>query len=112
MIYYAIKVAVSAFLIVLVSELSKRSTLLGSIFASLPLVSFIAIFWIYLETKDTKQISALSGDIFWLVLPSLLFFVIFPLLLKRQFNFYLAFGISALVMVAGYFLLTLLLKLK
>lgn len=112
MIYYALKVVISAFLIVLVSEISKRSTLLGSIFASLPLVSFIAILWIWLETKDTKQISALSGDIFWLVLPSLLFFVIFPQLLKRQLNFYLAFGISAAVMVLGYFLLTLLLKLK
>ena len=112
MIYYAVKVLVSAGLIVLVSELGKRSSLLGAIFASLPLVSFLAIMWIYLETKDTKQIAALSTDIFWLVLPSLLFFVLFPFLLKRAVNFYLTFAISAAVMVAGYFLLTLLQRMK
>ena len=110
--YYALKILISAVLILLISEVSKRSSLLGAIFASLPLVSFLAILWLYRETKDTAKIAALSTDIFWLVLPSLLFFVVFPLLLKRSFNFYLAFGISASVMVAGYFLMNLLLKLK
>ncbi len=110
--YYALKVLISAVLILVVSEVSKRSSLLGAIFASLPLVSFLAILWMYRETKDTRQIAALSTDIFWLVLPSLLFFVLFPVLLKRSVNFYLAFGISAAVMVAGYFLMNLLLKLK
>ncbi|HNX38112.1 MAG TPA: DUF3147 family protein [Candidatus Cloacimonadota bacterium] len=112
MIYYIIKVLTSALLIVLISEFSKRSSFLGSVLASVPLVSFIAIFWIYFETKDVKRIGALSTDIFWLVIPSLLFFVIFPALLKRSVNFYLAFGISTLVMIGGYFLLTFLLKLK
>lgn len=110
--YYLLKVLISAVLILVISEVSKRSSLLGAIFASLPLVSFLAILWMYRETKDTKQIAALSTDIFWLVLPSLLFFVLFPILLKRAVNFYLAFGISAAVMVGGYFLTSWLLKLK
>ncbi|HOZ01184.1 MAG TPA: DUF3147 family protein [Candidatus Syntrophosphaera sp.] len=110
--YYALKIAISAALILLISEVSKRSTVIGAIFASLPLVSFLAILWLYRETKDTEKIAALSTDIFWLVLPSLLFFVLFPILLKRAVNFYLAFGISAAVMVGGYFLTSWLLKLK
>ncbi len=110
--YYAVKVVISALLILLISEISKRSTLLGAIFASLPLVSFLGILWLYRDTKDTKQIAALSTDIFWLVLPSLLFFLVFPILLKRELNFYLAFAISTVVMLAGYFLTTLLLRLK
>ncbi len=110
--YYALKIAISAALILLISEVSKRSTVIGAIFASLPLVSFLAILWLYRETKDTAKIAALSTDIFWLVLPSLLFFVLFPILLKRAVNFYLAFGISAAVMVGGYFLTSWLLKLK
>jgi len=112
MMFYAIKVIISAALIVLISEIAKRSSVMGAILASIPLVSFIAIMWMYLETKDTKKIAALSTDVFWLVLPSLLFFVVFPILLKRSVNFYLAFGISAVVMIVGYFLLTLVLKLK
>jgi uncharacterized protein with PQ loop repeat len=110
--YYVIKVLISAGLIVLISEVSKRSSVIGAVFASIPLVSFLAILWMYRETKDTKQIAALSTDIFWLVLPSLLFFVIFPILLKRNVNFYLAFGVSTAVMVGGYFLMTWLLKFR
>ncbi|HPV14259.1 MAG TPA: DUF3147 family protein [Candidatus Cloacimonadota bacterium] len=111
MLYYLLKVLISAGLIVLVSEISKRNSLAGAILASVPLVSFLAILWMYLETKDTKQIAALSTDIFWLVLPSLLFFVLFPLLLKRNLNFYLAFGLSTALMVGCYFFTTWLLKL-
>ncbi len=110
--YYVLKVAISAILIVLISEISKRSTFLGSVLASFPLVSFLAILWLYRETRDTARIASLSLDIFWLVLPSLLFFVIFPLLLRRQVNFYLAFALSAAVMVGGYFLMSWLLKLR
>jgi len=112
MIYYVLKIAVSALLILIISEVSKRSTLLGAIFASIPLVSLLAILWLYRETKDAKQIAALSTDIFWLVLPSLLFFILFPILLKREVNFYLSFTISLAVMLAGYFLTTLLMRMK
>ncbi len=110
--YYALKVLISAALIVLIGEISKRSTLLGAVLASVPLVSFIAILWMYHETKDTAKIAALSKDIFWLVLPSLLFFILFPALLKRSINFYLAFAFSTLLMVGGYFLTHWIIKLK
>lgn len=112
MMLYALKVIVSAILIVLISEISKRNTTVGAIFASVPLVSFLAMIWIYIETKDVKKIGKLSVDIFWLVIPSLLFFLILPILLKKQMNFYLAFVLSAICMIGGYFLTTMLLKAK
>ncbi|MBP7899496.1 MAG: DUF3147 family protein [Candidatus Cloacimonetes bacterium] len=110
MMYYLLKVIISAGLIVLISEVSKRSSFIGAIFASIPLVSFLAILWMYFETKDTGKIAELSIDIFWLVLPSLLFFILFPILLKRNWNFFLSFFLSTAVMVAGYFLMTWLMK--
>ena len=66
MIYYALKVFISALLIVAIAEISKRSSLLGSLLASIPLVSVLAIIWIYVDTKDVEKISALSSSIFWL----------------------------------------------
>ncbi len=42
MIQYIIKVALSAILIVAVSEASKKSSLIGGILASVPLVSVLA----------------------------------------------------------------------
>lgn len=105
--YYTLKIIVSAILIPVISEIFKRIILIGAIFASIPLVSFLAILWLYRETLDIKKIAALSTDIFWLFLPSLLFFIVFFLLLRRALNFYLVFATSLTVMLAGYFLITL-----
>lgn len=100
--YYLIKVLISSVLIVLISEVSKKSGLLGGLFASIPLVSFLAITWLYIETKDVEKISRLSIDIFWLVLPSLSFFLIFPYLLRRQMLFGWAMLLSTVIMIILY----------
>lgn len=110
MVYYILKVLLSAIILVVISEISKRSSMAGSILASLPLMSLLAIVWLYIDTKDIQKIAALSGGIFWMVIPSLLFFVLFPILLKKQFNFWLALGISSTAMVLFYFLMIFVLK--
>jgi len=108
--YYIIKVLVSSILIVIISEVSKKSSLLGAIFASLPLVSFIAIFWIFFETRDIESITKLSESIFWLVLPSLSFFLLFPFMLKKGISFLISFGTSTTLMIIFYFTLVFILK--
>ncbi|MFB3845271.1 MAG: DUF3147 family protein [Candidatus Cloacimonadaceae bacterium] len=108
--YYILKVAISAGLIVLISELGKRSGILAGLFASIPLVSFLGIIWLYLETKDIQKISSLSLDIFWLVLPSLSFFLLFPYLLKRHVPFVWAMLSATAVMVILYLVCLALLK--
>ena len=107
---YAIKLILSAALIVIVSEVSKKSALVGSITASLPLVSIIALCWLYYETKNIEQVSSLSSGIFWLVIPSLVLFIALPILLKMGFNFYLSMAGSSAIMVVCYFLMLAILK--
>ena len=53
---FIIKIIVSALLIALISELSKRFSPLAAILASLPINSIIAIIWLYSETKDLQKI--------------------------------------------------------
>jgi uncharacterized membrane protein (GlpM family) len=108
--YYIVKVITSSIIIVAISEISKRSSLLGSILASIPLISFLAFIWLYIETKDIAKIADLSNGIFWLVIPSLSFFLLFPYLLKRNVQFYLAMIIASVVMVISYFLMIYVLK--
>jgi hypothetical protein len=95
--YYVIKVLVSAVLIVAISEIAKRSTLFGALIASLPLTSLLAFVWLYLDTGDSARISALSLGVFWLVLPSLAFFVVLPFALRAGWAFWpsLAAAIAA-----------------
>ncbi len=69
--YFIIKILLSSVIIGLISEISKKSTLWGSILASVPLTSLLAIIWLYQDTKDIGKIINLSYNIFWLVLPSL-----------------------------------------
>jgi len=100
---YVIKVAVSALLIVLISEIAKRSSLMGAILASIPIVSVLAMIWLYAETRDVEQVAALSKSIVWLVVPSLLLFILLPVLLNRGLGFFLSLTIAIFSTVAAYF---------
>jgi hypothetical protein len=105
MSYYLIKIAVTTILIVLISEIAKRSSFVGAILASIPLVSVLAMVWLYVDTKDISRVSALSTGIFWLVLPSLALFLVLPVLLKQGINFYLGITIAIAVTAVCYWLM-------
>jgi hypothetical protein len=102
MVYYATKVLISAALVVLVSELAKRSTVAGAVFASIPVVSVLAMIWLYADTRDIAQVASLSRGIFWLVLPSLVLFVLLPALLDRGFGFYASLAMALAATVLAY----------
>lgn len=110
MLYYSIKILLSAFVIVAVSEIAKRSSMLGALLASLPLTSVLAFVWLYLDTGDVQKVSALSSDIFWLVLPTLPMFLLLPLLLKMGWGFWPSLAAVILVTAAGYGLMLLAFK--
>jgi F0F1-type ATP synthase assembly protein I len=102
MTQYLIRIIVSALVIVAVSEIAKRSSFLGGLLASLPLVSFMAMIWLYVDTKDAEKVAQLSINIFWLVLPSLVFFLVLPYLLKLKVQFVASFLIAAATMLLSY----------
>ena len=104
MAYLITKTLISAVIITAVSEISKRSSLLGAILASLPLVSFLGMIWLYIDTNSIEKVAQLSYSIFWMVIPSLSLFIVLPLLLKR-YNFYISLITSTIIMVSFYFLM-------
>ncbi|MGM0432653.1 MAG: DUF3147 family protein [Spirochaetota bacterium] len=110
MAYYLMKVGISAIVIVMISEAAKRSSLFGAIIASLPLTSLLAILWMHYEQVKIEKIINLSKSVFWLVLPSLAFFLLFPALLNRGLHFWGSFSISAATTIVLYFLLVWALK--
>lgn len=55
MVYYIFKIVITTILIVVISEISKRSSLMGSVLASIPLVSVLAMVWLYVDTKDIEK---------------------------------------------------------
>lgn len=110
MAYYVFKVAISALLIVAIAEISKRSSFIGALLASVPLVSVLAMVWLYVDTRDSDKVASLASSVFWLVLPSLALFIALPLMLKQGYNFYLSMGLSILITIGCYWLMVTLLN--
>jgi hypothetical protein len=108
--YYICKVVVSALIIVAISEVAKRNSGFAALVASLPLTSLLAIIWLRFEGAELTQIAGLSQQIFWLVLPSLVLFLLLPLLLRYGMTFWLSLGLASAATVACYFLMILLLR--
>lgn len=104
MIYIALKFFITAGVVVGVSEIAKRSGYFAAMLAALPLTSILAMIWIYVDTKDSQKIIDLSYGIFWLVLPTLLFFIVLPALIKNHFGFWPSMIISMAIMVVFFLL--------
>ena len=110
MAYYIFKILMTTALIVVISEIAKRSSLYGALLASVPLVSVLAMLWLYIDTKDVSKVSALATSVFWLVLPSLALFVSLPFLLKLGLNFYISFSIAIGLTISCYAILLVILN--
>ncbi|MGH7965489.1 MAG: DUF3147 family protein [Candidatus Binatia bacterium] len=110
MIYLVTKTLISALILVAVSEIAKKSPFWGGALASLPLVSLLAMIWLYIDSKSVEKVAELSSSIFWLVLPTLPMFIALPALLKAGLGFYSALGIAALLTIALYLAMILVLK--
>lgn len=94
MLYYALKVGISAIVIVAIAEIAKRNSGIAALLAALPLTSLLAFIWMHFEGVESARIAELSGQIFWLVLPSLVLFLLLPLLIKQGFGFWLSLAVS------------------
>ena len=87
MTYYLVKLIITALVVVVVSEVAKKSTFIGAIIISIPLTSLLAFIWLYVDTKDYQKVIDLSYGTILLSIPSFAFFIILPLLLKFKYNF-------------------------
>ena len=85
--YLIIKTLISALVIVAVSEIAKKYTWAAAVIVSIPLTSLLAFIWLYFDTKDTQKIIDLSLSTIVMTLPSIVFFLILPLMLKLKHNF-------------------------
>lgn len=100
---YVIKILLTSVLVVAIFEMSKRWTLMGAVMASLPLTSILAMIWLYVDTGSSQKVSDLSWGIFWVVIPSLIFFVALPTMMKMGWNFWFALCGSCFVTAISYF---------
>ncbi len=102
MFYFVLKCLLSGLIVGIVSEIARRSSGFAAIIASLPLTSILAFIWIYHESADLPALSKLSFEIALIVVPSILFFVMFSVLLRFGWSFYPSLLSSIVGLVAAY----------
>ena len=103
------KYLITAAVVVIVSEVAKRSDRAGALIASLPLVTLLALIWLQVEKQSTAKIANHAWYTFWYVVPTLPMFLAFPRLLAR-FGFWPALAISAVITVVCFALFALAVK--
>jgi hypothetical protein len=102
MLYLAIKAVLSGILIAAASEVARRFPGWGALIVSLPLVSVLAMLWLWRDTHDPQRVAALSEGAFWFVLPSLPMFLLIPWLLRHQVGFWVAIALGCALTIALY----------
>lgn len=110
MIILITKYAVTALVIVLVSELAKRSDKLGALISSLPFVTIMVMIWLYLEKQGSQKIGNHAYYTFWYVIPTLPMFLVMPWLMAKGLNFWLALVICAAITIICFLLTAVLAK--
>ena len=83
MAWLVTKYLITAAVVVLISEVAKSSDKLGGLVAALPMVTFLALIWLYVEKQPAEKISNHAWYTFWYVVPTLPMFLAFPLLYDR-----------------------------
>ncbi|HEU4691657.1 MAG TPA: DUF3147 family protein [Vicinamibacterales bacterium] len=99
--YLLLKAILSGAIIAAASEIARRSSLLGAVLISLPLTSILAAIWLYRDTGDVEEVAALSWSILWVIVPSLVFFVVLPLGL-RSLDFWPALALACAATALSY----------
>lgn len=109
MLYLIVKYLLTAGMVVLVSELAKRSDKLGGLVAALPLMTILTLIWLYMENQPAEKIENHAWYTFWYVLPTLPMFLLFPWLLPK-ISFWPSLLVCALVTVLCFFILARVMK--
>jgi uncharacterized membrane protein (GlpM family) len=99
--YLIFKYAVTSFLVVLISEIAKRSDKLGGLIAALPIVTVLVLFWLYFEKQSADKIANHAWYTFWYVIPTLPMFLIFPYVIKH-YGFWSAIIISIFITLLSF----------
>lgn len=103
------KYAITAAIVVVVSEVAKRSDKLGALIAALPMVTVLALIWLHVERQPEQKLANHAWYTFWYVIPTLPMFLAFPFLLPR-WGFWPTLGACVVLTLACFGLFALLVR--
>ncbi|MBT8036707.1 MAG: DUF3147 family protein [Verrucomicrobiae bacterium] len=85
-----IKYLITAGLIVLISQVAKWNDKLGALIAALPMVTVLAMTWMFFDFKGQEQTEKIANHAyytFWYVIPTLPMFLLMPWMLRKGIHY-------------------------
>jgi len=101
----AVKLFVSAAIIVFVTKIQLVNDRLSALLIALPFTSILAILWMRSDKQSPERIANHAEGTFWFVLPTLPMFLILPWMLRNGWGFWTAL-LANCVLTIGFFWLT------
>lgn len=105
MLYLLIKAALSGVVVAAASEVARRWPGWGALIVSLPLVSVLAMIWLWRDTHDVQRLASHAESTFWFVLPSLPMFLLIPAMLRQGASFWAALAAGCALTITLYLLM-------
>jgi len=92
--YMIIKIVISAIIIGIVTEISRRFPSYGGIVAALPLVSLLSIIWLYVQGEQTTTLSKFALGVLWgFPATAVLLFIVY-MGLKHSVHLFVSIGLG------------------
>ena len=85
-----LKYLITAGLVVLISEVARRSDRIGALISALPMVTVLAMTWMFFELKGHQQTEKIANHAwytFWYVIPTLPMFLLMPWMLRKGIHY-------------------------
>ncbi len=92
MLEFTIRAALSGLIIAAIALIARRYPAAGALIASLPLISILAMLWLWHDTSDKTLLADHAEATFFYVIPSLPMFLLIPVMLRRGYEFPAALG--------------------
>lgn len=92
--YVIIKIIASAFIIGIVTEVSRRFPSYGGIIAALPLVSLLSIVWLYVQGEQTATLSKFALGVLWGFPATAFLLVIVYVALRNSVHLFISIGLG------------------
>ncbi len=106
----AVKLFISAAVIVLVTKVQLFNDKLSALLIALPFTSLVAMLWMQAEKQSPERIANHAEGTFWFVLPSLPMFLILPWMLRHGWTFWPALAVNCVITVACFWLTVVILR--
>ncbi|MGE7762886.1 DUF3147 family protein [Peribacillus sp. NPDC097895] len=89
-----VKIIVSAIIIGVITDFSRRYPTQGGIIAALPIVSVLSILWLYIQGEQMETLSKFALSVVWGIPATVVMLVIIWIALQHSIHLFVSLGLG------------------